>query len=167
MPRSRPVRIAARIPHGFGKRRDGVEMLARENFGRRHQRRLPAGFDDGCRGEQRDHGFARADIALKQAHHPFRLAEVGDDRIKRTMLGQRQRIGQGCDDRAAQVAVAGMRAAGALSIVRAHQPERELAGKKFVIGEPGTRRALRRDVVHVLRPMQGLECGTRRPGNHS
>ncbi len=135
-------------------------MLARENFGRCHQRGLPAGFDHGCRCEQRDHGLARADIALKQPHHPFRLAEVGDDRIERTMLGQGQRIGQGRDDRAAQVAVAGMCAPGALSIVRAHQPERELAGEKFVIGEPGPRRALRREVVHVLRPMQGMECRT-------
>ena len=34
---------------GFGERRDGVEMLAREDFGRRHQRRLPAGLDHASR----------------------------------------------------------------------------------------------------------------------
>ena len=35
---------------GFGERRDGLAVLAGENFGRRHQRRLPPGLDDGGGG---------------------------------------------------------------------------------------------------------------------
>ena len=54
-------------------------MLAREDFGRRHQRRLAAGFDHGRGGEQRDHGLAGADIALQQPQHALGLGEIGDD----------------------------------------------------------------------------------------
>ena len=56
----------------FCKRRDGSEMLAREDFGRRHQRGLAAGFDDGCGREQRHHGLAGADVALQKPHHAMR-----------------------------------------------------------------------------------------------
>ena len=59
---------------GFGERRDGLVMLAREDFGRRHQGGLPAGLDHGRGGEQRHHGLARADIALQQAQHALGLA---------------------------------------------------------------------------------------------
>ena len=68
---------------GFGERCDGVEMLAGEDFGRRHQRGLPAGFDHGRGGQQRDHCLARADIALQQPQHALRLAEIGDDVVDR------------------------------------------------------------------------------------
>ena len=83
---------------GFGERRDGFQMLAREDFGRRHQRRLPPAFDHGGGGKQRDHGLSRADIALQHAQHALRLAEIGDDGLDRLVLRQRQRIGQGGDD---------------------------------------------------------------------
>ena len=68
---------------GFGERRDGLEMLAREDFGRRHQRGLAAGLDHGGRGEQRDHRLAGADVALQQPQHALRLGEVGDDLVDR------------------------------------------------------------------------------------
>ena len=67
---------------GLGQWRDGLEMLARENFGRRHQRCLHAGLDHGRGGKQRHHGLAGADIALQQPHHAFGLAEIGDDGIE-------------------------------------------------------------------------------------
>ena len=55
-------------------------MLARENFGRRHQRRLAAGLDHGRGGEQRHHGLAGADIALQQPQHAgWLLLRSGDD----------------------------------------------------------------------------------------
>ena len=63
----------------FGERRDGREMLARQDFGRRHQRGLPAGLDHGRGGEQRHHGLAGADVALQQPQHALRLREIGDD----------------------------------------------------------------------------------------
>ena len=83
---------------GFGERRDGREMLARQDFGRRHQRRLPAGLDHGRGGEQRDHGLAGADIALQQAQHALRLGEIGHDFVDARVLRRRQRIGQRGDD---------------------------------------------------------------------
>ena len=78
-PRSRPVRMATRDAGGFGERRDGLEMLAREDFGRRHQGGLPSGLDHGCGGEQRHHGLAGADIALQQPQHALRQGEIVDD----------------------------------------------------------------------------------------
>ena len=44
---------------------DGLEVLARQQLGRRHQRGLRSGFDGGGHGEQRDDGLAAADIALQ------------------------------------------------------------------------------------------------------
>ena len=63
----------------LGQRRDALEMLAGEDLGRRHQRGLPPGFDDARHGQQRDHGLARADIALEQAQHALSAREVGAD----------------------------------------------------------------------------------------
>ena len=56
-----------------------VEMLARQDLGRRHQGGLAAGFDRRRRSEQRHHGLAGADIALQQAQHALRLGEVAHD----------------------------------------------------------------------------------------
>ena len=79
---------------GFRQRRDGVEVLAGENLGRRHERRLPAGLDHGRRRDQRHHGFAGADIALQQPQHALRTGEVGGDVVDRLLLPVGQRIGQ-------------------------------------------------------------------------
>ena len=64
---------------GLGHRFQRGQVLARENLRRRHERALAARFD---RVEQRhhcDHGLARADVALKQPHHPARRRHVGKD----------------------------------------------------------------------------------------
>ena len=53
----------------LGERRHPLEMLARENFGRRHHRRLPPGLDHLGHREQRDDRLARADVALQQPDH--------------------------------------------------------------------------------------------------
>ena len=90
--------MATRMPAASRQRRDGREMLARQDFGRRHQRRLPAGFDHGRGGEQRHHGLAGADVALQQPQHAVRLRQVGDDVVDRALLRRRQRIGQRRDD---------------------------------------------------------------------
>ena len=55
------------------KRRDGGEMLPRQNFRRRHERRLPAGFDHGRGGKERHQRLAGTDIAVQEAQHPVRL----------------------------------------------------------------------------------------------
>ena len=54
----------------------------------------------------------------------------------------------------AQMAVAGMRAAGGAAEMRAHERERELAGEQFVIGEPRPGRALAAAMSAARRPMQ-------------
>ncbi len=79
---------------GLGQRRDGVEVLAGENFGRRHEGGLPAGFDYRRRRDQRHHGLAGADIALQQPQHALRTGEVGGDVVDRLLLPVGQRIGQ-------------------------------------------------------------------------
>ncbi len=67
------------MPGGRRKRRDGGKVLACQDLGRRHQRGLAAGLDDGGGGEQRDDGLARADVALQQPQHALGLGEIGDD----------------------------------------------------------------------------------------
>ena len=65
------------------KRADGLQMLARQQLGRRHQCGLRAGLDRARHGEQRDDGLAAADIALQQAQHAMRAREIGVDLGKR------------------------------------------------------------------------------------
>ena len=60
----------------FGQRRDGLDVLAREDFGRRHQRGLLAHFGDGGGRQQRHHGLARSDVTLQQPQHADRLAQI-------------------------------------------------------------------------------------------
>ena len=98
---------------GRGERRDGGKMLARQNFGRRHEGRLPAGLDHMRRGKQRHHGLAGADVAVQQPQHALRLRQIGDDVGDRAVLRRRQRIGQRRDDARAQPALGGAAAAGA------------------------------------------------------
>ena len=79
MPFSRPVRIATRKPGAFGERRDGLDVLARQDFGRRHQGGLLADLGDGGGRQQRHHGLARSDVALQQPQHADRLAQIVGD----------------------------------------------------------------------------------------
>ena len=106
-------------PGALGERRDGLDVLACQNFGRGHQRGLLADFGHGRGGKQRDHGLAGADVALQQAQHPHRLLQIVRDRRGRVALGGRQRVGQGVDDLVAQMPVAGIaHAAGRRSCAR-------------------------------------------------
>ena len=144
-----------RDPHAgaLGQRRDGLDVLARENFGRRHQRRLLAGLDDGGGREQRNHGLAGADIALQQPQHPHRLLQIVGDRGRGLSLRGGQRVGQRVDDLLAQMAVAGMAVAGGPAQLRAHQRQRQLPGEQFVEGEPRPERAVGQDVGQLDRLM--------------
>ena len=95
-----------------GERRDGVEVLPRQDFGRRHQRRLPARFDHGRGREQCHHRLARSDVALQQPQHALRLGEIGGDLGDRASLRRRQRVWQRLDQLFPDMAGAGGRAAG-------------------------------------------------------
>ncbi len=131
---------------GGRQRRDGAVVLPRQDFGGRHQRRLPSAFDDGRGGQERHHGLARADVALQQPQHPLGLGQIGGDVGDRARLRRRERIGQCIDELLAQRAGARRRAAGGAAQVRAHQRQRELPGKQFVIGKPHPGAALRQDI---------------------
>ena len=70
---------------GQQRHRDGREflehgeMLLGEDFGRRQQGGLRAGFDGAEHRQEGHQGFAGADIALQQAQHLVRGGEVGID----------------------------------------------------------------------------------------
>ena len=144
-------------PGAFGQRRDGLDVLARQNFGRRHQRRLLAGFGHGGGRQQRHHGLAGADVALQQPQHPHRLAQILGDGGDRVALRRRQRIRQRIDDAAAQMAVAGVAIAGRAAQLRADQRQRQLTGQQFVEGEPRPERTIGQDVREFDRDMDAGE----------
>ena len=137
-----------------GERRDGGEMLAREDFGRRHQGRLAAGLGGARHGEQPDHRLAGADIALQQAQHALGLGEIGMDLGQRLFLRAGQRIGECGTDLCLDRAVAGQRPPGQPARARAHQRQRDLPGQQFVIGEPPPGGAVDRDVDRIGRIVQ-------------
>jgi hypothetical protein len=91
-----PAREDSNTDAGGGREpRDGGKMLARQNLGRRHQRRLAAGLDHRCGGKECHHGLARADVAVEQAQHAIGLGEIGNNVGDRALLRRRERIGQG------------------------------------------------------------------------
>ena len=141
----------------FGERRDGLDVLARQNFGRRHQRGLFAGLGHGGGGQQRHHGLAGADVALQQPQHAHRLPQIVGDGGHRLALRSRQRIGQRVDDLLAQMAVAGVAVAGRPAQLRADQRQRQLAGEQFVEGKPRPERAVGQDVGEFDRHMDAVQ----------
>ena len=160
-----PVRMATCRPAASAKRRDGLEMLAGEDFGRRHEGGLASGFDHGRGGEQRHHGLAGADIALQQPQHALRQSEIVDDVVERLLLRMGERVRQRLEDARAQAAFAGVAAAGLAAHMRAHQRQRQLAGEQFVIGKPRPGKAFRMDVVRRRRAGAGDAARRRRRGS--
>jgi hypothetical protein len=79
---------------GGQPRRDGSQVLLREDFGGRHQGDLKSVLHRDQRGEQRDDGLAGTDVSLQQAVHRPRLLHVGNDLAQRTLLPLRQLEGQ-------------------------------------------------------------------------
>ena len=141
----------------LGQRRDGLDVLARQNFGRRHQGGLLADFGDGGGGQQRHHGLAEAYIALQQPQHPHRLAEICRDRRGGLLLRRRQRIRQRVDDFLAQVAVAGIAVAGRTAQLRADQRQRQLTRQQFIEGQPRPERTAGQDVRRFDRDMDAVQ----------
>ena len=96
----------------LGERRNRFQVLAREHFRRRHERRLRAGFDRDRHGEQGDDRLAGADVALQQPQHAPRRRHVGLDLAHGLALRARQREGERVGDRRADASVAPDAAAG-------------------------------------------------------
>ena len=138
-PRSRPVSSATRMPAASASGAMVLEVLAREDFGRRHQRRLPAGLDHG-------RGMASSATTV--------LPEPTSPCSSRSMRSGLARSRDDLGDRAASATAVSAKGRAAIELrraarpspalarparaahVRAHERERELAGEQFVIGEP-------------------------------
>ena len=134
-----------------------LKVLARQNFGRRHQRGLPAAFDHGRRREQGHHGLARSHIALQQPQHALGLGEIGDDVGDGAPLRGRERIGQRLDQLFPDMPGALRRPAGGPPQMRAHQRERQLTRQKLVVGKPRPGQSFRQQVDRLRRPVQDAQ----------
>ena len=143
----------------FSERRQPVIVLAGEDFGRRHHRRLASRFDHVRHRHQRDDGLARSDVALEEPQHPLLGPEIGADVVDRLPLRFCQRKRQRGLEAAPQCPFGAVRAAGNGPHPRPHEQERELVGEQFVIGETGRRRTGR---VDVLGPRRLVHRGQRR-----
>ncbi len=146
-------------PGGLAERRESLMMLAGQNFGRRHQRRLPPGLDDRRHGKQSDQRLAGSDIALQKPQHAGWRAKICGDFGHRGRLGCGEREGQGGGDLLSDPAITLARAAGGAPDFRAHQGKRQLRGEQFIVCEPYPRRRLRRNALRCVRAMhfpQGL-----------
>ena len=141
----------------LGERRNRFHVLAREHFRGRHERRLRAGFDRDRHGEQGDDRLAGADVALQQPQHAPRRRHIGLDLAHGLALRARQREGERVGDRRADASVAPDAPAGPALEAHAHEPERELARKQLVVGEPLPGQRAGRHVGCIGRPVQALQ----------
>ncbi len=159
-PRSRAAFAAGedrqRDARGLGQRRNALEVLPREDFGRRHDRRLMAGFDHVRGRQQRHDGLARAHVALQQPQHARPGSQIAGDFLDRLALRACEREGQRSLDLRTQPPVALAGPARLAPHLAAHQRERELVREQFVIGEPCAEFRLRRDVGEFSGNMQPL-----------
>src|SRR5260221_5459709 len=142
---------------GFRERRNGCKVMSRENFSWRYERSLPSGFDHGGGGGQGNDSLAGPDIALQEAQHPLRAGEVRGDVVDRFLLGMRERVGQCLQDAGAETPFTGTAAARLTAHVRAHQCQRQLSGKQFVVGKSRPSPTFRLDVMRLCWPMQLAE----------
>ena len=144
-----------------GRRQQARErrlVLARQDLGRRHDRRLAARLDRAQHGEQCHQRLAAADVALEQPQHADRLRHVGADLRQHPLLPRGQAEGQGAQHRPAEPAVAGERPPGLAGGALADQGERQLAGEQLVEGEALARRPIQRHLVGARRLVQAPEC---------
>ena len=83
----------------FEERRETVRVLGCEDFGRRHERHLPARLEGDHCSERRNRGLARTDVSLEQAPHGTRLRQIGSDLGCDALLGSGERVRKTCDER--------------------------------------------------------------------
>ena len=147
---SRPVSSAIRRPAFSRQRRHALEVLAREDFGRRHHRRLPPRLDDVGHRQQRDDRLARADVALQQ---PQSCASAPRDRRgfrRAPALRAASARRAGRPRVAAPIAPSPtMGAAGDRAHPRAHDQQRELVGEQARHRRAASRGARRIDVARA------------------
>ncbi len=132
-------------------------MLSREDFSRRHQRRLSSAFDDADHGERRDDGLAGADVALHETQHARVRAEVGANVGERPLLRAGEAERQSGFDHLGNAAVAFVLAPGQATHFRAREAQRQLRRQQFVEGETLARGMLRRQGFRAVGPMRGAQ----------
>ena len=83
------------------QRPDGLEVLTREQVGRREEGALETGAGRGRQGVRGDRGLARPDVALEQSEHRGRPGEIVADGVDRDVLvdGQLDRLPDAPADR--------------------------------------------------------------------
>jgi len=81
-------------------------MLSRDNFGRRHQRRLATDLNHLGHRQSGDDRLTGPDIALQQTQHAPIRGEIVMNVIERATLRPRQRKGQSGFDRLREPACA-------------------------------------------------------------
>ena len=122
------------------RREPGVEVaevLLGEQFGRRHQAGLLPGLDRAQQGQRRDHGLARADVTLDQAHHRPRSREVGEALVGDAALRAGQRPGQAGDEALDQRLARRHQRRRALGVaLLAQLLEREVVREQFLERQP-------------------------------
>ena len=111
-------------------------MLFGEQFGRRHQGRLPAAAHGARRRCRCDDRLAAADIALHQADHRLVEREVGVDVGERAPLRAGERVRQAGDEAGLEPGGIGERPSGVLVCVGAQPPHHHLVCEQFLEGEP-------------------------------
>ncbi len=128
------------------QRSQTARVLTGQNLGRRHDRRLAAGFDRSQHGEGGDQRLAAADIALQEAEHPHRLCHVALDLGEHPSLPGGKVKGQSAEHRPTQPAIARERAPGLPGGGAAHHRQRQMVGKQLVVGKPLTGRRVEREL---------------------
>ncbi len=158
-PLSRPVRTSRRTPAALGQRPQRGVVLAGEDLGGCHHRRLAAGLDRRQHGQHGNQRLARAHIALQQPVHPVFGSHVGGDLLDRAELRACRGVGKLGQHAFAQAAVA----AGGVALGPLHpgtgESQRHLVREDLVVGQPLARRRGRRQVCRTLRGMGGAERG--------
>ncbi len=135
---------------------DGLEVLARQDLGRRHQGRLQPRVGDIGHGQHGHHGLARPHIALQQPAHPVAGTEVAADLGQGHGLGPGQAEGQGglqpFGVRSSGNDRRGFATAGALALGHG-----QLMGEELIVGQSAPMRGVQEGVGLDLRSVQGLQ----------
>ena len=141
----------------FGERRHPVEMLARQDFRRRHHRRLPPRFDHLGHRKQGHDRLARADVALQQPDHALFGSEIGTDVVERLPLRAGERKRQRRLESANERAFGEVGAPDRLPHPGTDEQQGELVRQQFVEGQTGRGAAFRVDVLGRRRSVHHVE----------
>ena len=153
---SEPDRNSARTPSAIEQRREAGVVLAGEDLGRGHERRLPSGAHGAGERDGRDRRLAAADVALEQpAHRPIGTRGRSHDRLDRRRLVAGQLERQGADDLGdARPRSRSMAGAATPHTRLARLRQCQLEGQQLVEGEPVERLG---HVGRILREVGGSQ----------